>query len=200
MTILPFAATALVLELTPGPNMVWLILLTALHGRRAGLAATVGVATGLLVVGLIAALGMAELAARSPALQGVLRWAGVAYLLFLAWEAWPRGAGAAPASAQEDGHLLRHARDGLLINLLNVKSALFFMLALPEFARPERPLLPQTLVLTLIYVAVATGVHLTLVALAGRAHVLLASPARERLLKRIGAALIAFVALWLAVK
>jgi threonine/homoserine/homoserine lactone efflux protein len=200
MDLLAFAATALLLELTPGPNMVWLVLLTALHGRRAGFAAVGGVALGLLLPGLVAAFGMAQLAAQSPALLVALRWTGVAYLLWLAWQNWPRGANEPVALPTEDKRLLRHVRDGLFVNLFNIKSALFFLLALPEFARPDRPLFPQTLALTILYVAIATGVHLALVGLAGRAHALLKNAARARALRRAGAIMIALIALWLAVK
>ena len=200
MTVIPFAATAFLLELTPGPNMVWLVLLTALHGRRAGLAAVAGIATGLLAVGLIAALGMAGLVAQYPPLLAALRWVGVLYRLFLAWESWPRGPAPAKPPELEDGRLLRHFRDGLLLNLLNIKSALFFLLALPDFTDREAPLLPQALLLTVIYVAIASAVHLALVGLAGRAHALLAVPARERSMQRVGAVLIAFVATWLAAR
>lgn len=200
MDLIPFAATALLLELTPGPNMVWLVLLTALHGRRAGLAAVAGVALGLLVVGLVAALGMASLVAEYPPLVTVLRWTGVAYLLWLAWESWPRGLGKLAPSDLPDGRIVRHFRDGLVLNLLNVKSALFFLLALPEFARGAGPILPQALVLVLVYVLVATAIHLVLVGMAGRAHALLRVQTRQRTIQRIGAILLALVALWLAAR
>lgn len=199
MDVASFALTALLLEMTPGPNMVWLVLLVALRGRRAGLAAVAGIALGLLLPGLAAAMGMARLVAASPDLIALLRWAGVAYLLWLAWESWRESV---PAAARPigDHDLIPHFRDGLLLNLFNMKSALFFVIALPDFLDLSRPFLPQALTLTFVYVGIATGVHLALMGLAGRAHDLLAQPARERLLKRIGAGLIALVAVWLAVR
>ena len=86
-TLLAFILTCLVIELTPGPNMAYLALLSASIGRRAGFAATLGVALGLLIVGLAAALGLAAVIANSRLLYEALRWAGVLYLFWLAWEA-----------------------------------------------------------------------------------------------------------------
>ena len=87
-TLLTFAVTCLLLELTPGPNKAYLALLSAGKGRRAGFAATLGVALGLLVVGLAAALGLTALIASSRTLYEALRWGGVLYLLWLAYEGW----------------------------------------------------------------------------------------------------------------
>ena len=87
-TLLTFAVTCLVIELTPGPNMAYLAILSATKGRRAGFAATLGVAVGLSMVGLAAVLGLTVLVANSPMLYEVLRWGGVVYLLWLAYEGW----------------------------------------------------------------------------------------------------------------
>jgi threonine/homoserine/homoserine lactone efflux protein len=71
--------------------MAYLAVLGASIGRRAGFAATLGVALGLLIVGLAAALGLAAVIANSRVLYEALRWAGVLYLFWLAWEAWRSG-------------------------------------------------------------------------------------------------------------
>jgi threonine/homoserine/homoserine lactone efflux protein len=80
-TLSIFALTCLVIELTPGPNMAYLVVLSAGHGRRAGFAATLGIALGLLIVGIGAALGLAALISSSRLLYEALRRGGVAYLL-----------------------------------------------------------------------------------------------------------------------
>ncbi|MGL5010530.1 MAG: LysE family translocator, partial [Paracoccaceae bacterium] len=82
--ITAFTVAAVAIELTPGPNMVWLAIVAATDGRRAGYAAVAGVALGLAVIGVAAAYGLAALVAGSPVAYQVLRWAGVAYLLWLA--------------------------------------------------------------------------------------------------------------------
>src|SRR6476469_8357027 len=86
--VLEFILTVLLLELTPGPNMAYLATLSLDRGRRAGLLATVGVAAGLSVHAIVAALGLGVLISQLPLAYELLRWIGVAYLLYLAWETW----------------------------------------------------------------------------------------------------------------
>ena len=77
--------TCFVIEVTPGPNMAYLAVLSAVKGRRAGYAATAGIALGLMIVGFATALGLAALISNSYLGYEVLRWGGVAYLFWLAW-------------------------------------------------------------------------------------------------------------------
>jgi len=187
-----FALAALLIELTPGPNMTYLALVAASEGRRAGFATVSGVALGLAVVGLVAAFGVAELVQSSALLYEALRWAGVAFLLYLAWEAWT----VAAEPDAEPGGDRRFFLRGLTTNLLNPKAAVFYIAVLPGFLDPGRPPLPQTLSLTLVYVAVATLVHAAIVVLAGALTPLLTDPVRERVVRRVLALLLAAVALW----
>ncbi|MFM9939984.1 MAG: LysE family translocator [Hyphomicrobiaceae bacterium] len=196
---LAFAWTCLLIELTPGPNMTTLAVLSASRGRRAGIAAVLGVALGLSIVGVLAGLGLAAAIDQSPLLYEALRWAGVGYLLWLAWEGWqdaeidPPHLGSATTDAD-----LRHFRQGLITNLLNPKAAVFYVSILPTFLDPERPLLRQSLLLTAIYVAIATAIHLAIVMAADHTRTLLGDPNRNRLIRRALAVLLAIVALWLA--
>jgi threonine/homoserine/homoserine lactone efflux protein len=91
-TLVVFGLTSLVIELTPGPNMAYLTILSVGHGQRAGLAAALGVALGLLIVGTAAGLGLTALVANSSLLYETLRWSGFAYLMWLAWEGWRQAA------------------------------------------------------------------------------------------------------------
>src|SRR4029078_1543208 len=86
MDIATFLLAVLLLELTPGPNMAYLATLALSRGRAAGLVATVGVAFGLAVHAIVAGIGAGELIQHYPLLYEVLRWIGVGYLLYLAWE------------------------------------------------------------------------------------------------------------------
>ena len=86
--LLAFALTALIIEITPGPNMTYLAALSLSNGARTGFAAVAGIALGLLTYGVIAAFGLAAVIDNSPLLYGLLRWGGVIYLLWLAWESW----------------------------------------------------------------------------------------------------------------
>ena len=191
--LLSFALASLLIELTPGPNMTYLALVAAAQGRRAGFATVAGVALGLAIVGALAATGVAELIRASTLAYEVLRWAGVAFLLYLAWEGWHEGTDVVGSPAASDG---RHFRRGLTTNLLNPKAAVFYVAVLPGFVDPARPALAQTLVLTAIYVAVATAIHLAIVAAAGALTQLLTDPRRERLVRRALSLLLAAVAIW----
>ncbi len=196
VTLATFALASTLIELTPGPNMAWLVLLTLAEGRRPGFAAVLGVGLGLAIVGGAAALGLAAIVAASPVLWNILRWAGVAFLLWLAWEGWS-GAG----DGIEDGRHMAPAqafRRGFVTNLLNPKAALFFVAVLPGFVITGAPPLMQTLVLSAVYVAIATAIHGGLVLLAGVARPFLVLPERERLVRRSLSALLALVALWFA--
>ena len=84
--IAAYIIACIAIELTPGPNMAWLAILSMTSGRRAGMLAVAGVATGLVTIGLAAALGAAGLITSSPLAWQVLRWTGVAYLLYLAFD------------------------------------------------------------------------------------------------------------------
>lgn len=188
------AVAALIVELTPGPNMAWLALLAATEGRRRGFAAVAGVALGLALVGVAAALGLAALVKSSPFAYQALRWAGLAYLLYLAHEAWAgaeRDEGA--ALGQTSWH---YFRQGVVTNILNPKAAVFYVTILPGFL-PPLATLPQSVTFSAIYVGMATLVHGTIVAGAGTASGALSNPTRVAYARRIMALALVGVAVWL---
>lgn len=193
----PFALASALIELTPGPNMAWLAMVAATDGRRVGYAAVAGVALGLGLIGTAAAFGLAAAVAATPAIYEALRWGGVLYLLWLAWDGW-RDAGDEAANGNNGVTLAAAFRRGLLTNLLNPKAALFYVAALPGFTDPVGPVLDETLILTAAYVTVATLIHAMIVTLAGSAHALLDNPDRSRLVRRVLSVALAFVALWFA--
>lgn len=195
-TVLAFALTCLVIELTPGPNMAYLAVLSASVGRRAGLAATAGVALGLLIVGLGAALGLAAAISNSRWLYELLRWGGVLYLLWLAWEGW-RGESETSPGKSEAADESRFFMRGLVTNLLNPKAGIFYIAILPTFVDDTRPLLGQTVTLSSIYVAVATLVHVTIVLLADAARPWLEDGRRHMVVRRVLSLLLVGIALWL---
>ncbi|TYR33158.1 LysE family translocator [Mesorhizobium microcysteis] len=194
-TLLSFALTATIIELTPGPNMTYLALVSASGGRRIGFATVAGIALGLTIIGLAAAFGVAQLVSASHLAYEILRWAGVLFLLYLAWDGW-RGDGDVVATMGET--TTRHFFRGLVTNLLNPKAAVFYVAVLPTFIDASRPLLAQTVTLTLVYVTIATAIHAGIVILAGALEPFLTDPRRERIARRILSALLAGVALWFA--
>ena len=145
-----FLAAALLIELTPGPNMAWLALLGASRGRIVALAAVAGVALGLSIAGAAAAFGVSALIGTTPWLFQALRWAGSLYLLYLAWDSWRDST--APQETQFDDPLWRYFGQGLLSNMLNPKAYLVFAAVLPQFVNPAQPLLTQLVTLSALYV------------------------------------------------
>ena len=122
---IPFLITTMLIELTPGPNMAWLALTSATQGKRSGFAAVAGIATGLAILAVASAVGLAALAARSSFAFSLLRYAGVAYLLWLAWQTWV-GEQEVAANRIDATAMAAWFRHGLLLNLLNPKAAVFF--------------------------------------------------------------------------
>jgi threonine/homoserine/homoserine lactone efflux protein len=131
MWVFLLASAALIV--VPGPNMVYILTRGAAHGRKAGLVSALGVEAGTLVHVGLAVGGAATVLAASPTAFAVLRWTGVAYLAYLGVRALlsraPATDGTAPPAS-----MWRMFRDGLLVNVLNPKVALFFLAFLPQFA------------------------------------------------------------------
>jgi threonine/homoserine/homoserine lactone efflux protein len=191
-----FVLASVLIELTPGPNMAWLAMAAATEGRAKGFAAVVGVALGLAAIGIAGAVGAAELVQSSALVYETLRWAGIAFLFYLAWDGWRDGGSETGADAH-DGYG-RFFRRGLVTNLLNPKAAIFYVAVLPAFIDPSGAVLGQTLVLTAVYVAVATGIHAGIVGAAGFLTPILTNERRERFARRALSLMLAAVAVWFA--
>lgn len=189
-----FVLTSFLIELTPGPNMAYLALVAATEGRRQGYAAVARVALGLAMLGLAAALGMAALIAQVPLAYQAMRWAGVLYLLWLAWDALQEGR-ADDEFARPGDPLLLYVRRGLVTNLLNPKAALFYITVLPGFLAPAAGI-GDVFTLSVAYVVVATVVHGGLVTAAGAAHGWLSDKARKQRVRRVMALGLVGVAAW----
>jgi threonine/homoserine/homoserine lactone efflux protein len=191
-----FALAVLLIELTPGPNMAWLAGLAATEGRRSGLSAVAGVALGLLANGILAALGLATLLTAMPALLHGLRIAGAAMMVWLAIEAW-RGAEKAPPPTATR----RAFATGALINLLNPKAYLFFVVVAPEFLGGRALGLAEALTLALVSTGIATAIHLAIVLAGSRAQAWLADPARTKWVRRgFAVVMLGVAASFLAIK
>ncbi len=197
-TLAAFALTSVIIELTPGPNMAYLAILATAEGRRAGFAALTGVALGLLLVGIAAAMGLATLISGSPLAYETLRWGGVLYLFWLAWEGWRDERETSPGKAERTEHARFFSR-GLITNLLNPKAALFYIAILPGFLTPDASLAFQGLILTLVYVCIATAIHILIVVLADASRTFFASQNPVYVRKGLSL-LLAVVAIWFAYK
>jgi threonine/homoserine/homoserine lactone efflux protein len=165
-SLLLFAGAALLMVLTPGPNMIYLISRTVCQGRRAGVISLFGVAAGFLVHMFAAALGIAALFLAIPLAYDLLKWAGALYLLWLAWQAVRPGAGSPFEAKQLPPH--RPSRlflMGFLTNVLNPKIAVFYLAIFPQFIDPAQGsvfLQSITLGATQIVISFAVNLLITL--------------------------------------
>lgn len=175
-----FALTALVLVLTPGPNMIYCISRALSQGRAAGLLSLAGVLLGFVAHLLAATLGLTALLMAVPLAFDVLRIAGAAYLAWLAWDA-VRPGGSSPFQPRALPHDApgRLFRMGLLTNLLNPKVAIFYLSFFPQFLRPEQgSVFAQALQLGTIQIVVSGTVNALLVLGAARIAAFLARSRR----------------------
>jgi threonine/homoserine/homoserine lactone efflux protein len=192
--LIEFLITAILIELTPGPNMVWLALLGASRGSIAALGAVAGIALGLAIAGVAAAFGVSQLIGTTPWVFQALRWAGAIYLLYLAWDAWHGADGT--HSGKFDQPVLRYFNQGLVSNMLNPKAYLVYAAVLPQFIDMRQSLVAQLALLTVIYVMVATTIHAGIALLAGSLSSFVTQPARFQKVSRVFAVLLSLVAVW----
>lgn len=164
-----FVLASLVLAVTPGPGVLYIVARTAAQGRRAGLASVAGVAAGNLGNAMGASLGLAALFAVSATALGVVKWAGALYLIWLGVLALRRPPTAGPPGPVEPLRLARIWRDGFVVALLNPKTALFFAAFLPQFIDPATPAAPQAVLLGGLFVLIAALTDSGYVLLAGAA-------------------------------
>jgi threonine/homoserine/homoserine lactone efflux protein len=185
-TFLLFAAAALLFLAIPGPSVFYIVTRSLVQGRHAGVVSMLGVQTGGLVHVVAAAFGVSALIASSAEAFTVVKYAGAAYLVLLGLrkllaadeEAEPELSGSASRS-----HLFWH---GVVVNVLNPKTALFFLAFLPQFVDPSAgPVAPQMLVLGTLLVGLGVlsdGTYALLAAGAGRR--LRSAAATRRVLER----------------
>ena len=160
--LLMFAAACLVMVLTPGPNMIYLISRSICQGRKAGVTSLLGVVAGFFVHMLAAAIGLTAVFLAVPLAYEALKWAGALYLLWMAWQAVRPGA-RSPFEARE---LLPDAPSrlvlmGFLTSVLNPKVAMFYLSIFPQFISPAHgSLFIQSILLGLTQISVSFTVNL----------------------------------------
>ena len=134
-TILTFSIASLMLCLAPGPDNIFVLTHSAIHGRKAGLLVTLGLCTGLIVHTAVVALGVAAVIKASIMAFTILKLVGAAYLLYLAWKAFT----AKEQSLGKPEELSSWAlyRRGIIMNITNPKVSMFFLAFLPQFVDAE---------------------------------------------------------------
>jgi len=196
-TTLTFFAASVLLALAPGPDNVFVLLHSALHGRRAGLLVVAGLCSGLLFHTAAVALGLAALLAASATAFTVLKLCGAAYLLWLAWGAWNAPASLENGERSEAMPLMKTYLRGMVMNVTNPKVAIFFLAFLPQFvdtAKGDVPLQIMALGAIFMLAAFLTFSSIAWFA-AGFGARLRDSAKAQRLLNRTAAVIFAALAL-----
>ena len=199
MSLLAFFIAAALLALTPGPGIAYVVARTVAGGRQEGLASCLGTGLGGMLHVLAAALGLSVLLAQSALAFSLMKYVGAAYLIYLGVRLLmqkPPAGDASPVSAQG---VRRAFAEGILVEALNVKTALFFLAFLPQFTTPAEPLLLQLVLLGSICVALNTLVDV--MAVLGAQRLLksgLGSATRARLMTRASGVTMVVLGAWLA--
>jgi len=197
--MLAFAIAAFILAITPGPGIAYVVARTVAGGRPEGLASCFGTALGGMLHVLAAALGLSLLLAQSAAAFNVVKYAGAAYLVYMGVRMLLRSAEAFSIDRVASQGARRALLEGIVVEALNVKTALFFLAFLPQFVSAEQPLAAQLVVLGSICVAFNTLADVIAVFAADK---LLqpgaARSARARVLTRTSGATMIGLGAWLA--
>jgi threonine/homoserine/homoserine lactone efflux protein len=137
-TLALFSGACLALTMTPGPDMLLIASRSVAQGRSAGFASLAGIQAGTYCHAMLAAFGLSQLFLAVPIAYDVVRFAGAAYLLYLAWKTLRASpASTSPAASEARFPIRKIFTQGLLTNLLNPKMALFVLALFPQFVRPQ---------------------------------------------------------------
>jgi threonine/homoserine/homoserine lactone efflux protein len=188
MSLLAFSVAAVVLAITPGPGIAYVVARTVAGGRAEGLASCFGTGIGGMLHVLAAALGLSLLVAQSAVAFNLVKYLGAAYLIYLGIRLLLRKDQVFAMETVPSRGVRRALIEGVVVEALNIKTALFFLAFLPQFVAPGEPLVPQLVLLGSVCVVLNTLVDVIAVF---AAHRLLQSStarvARARLLTRVSA-------------
>lgn len=186
MFFLTFLIAAVVLAITPGPGLAYVVARTVAGGQREGLASCFGTGIGGMLHVVAAALGLSVLVAQSALAFSIVKYLGAAYLVYLGLRLLLRKEPTSDTPVVTSSGSRRAFLDGIVVEVLNVKTALFFLAFLPQFVVPTEPLVPQLVMLGSICVALNTLVDVIAVFAAQRLlESSTARAARARLLTRV---------------
>lgn len=196
MITFQFLLTALVVVLAPGTGVIYTLALGLGQGRRAALWAALGCTFGIVPHLAAAALGLAAVLHTSALLFSIVKWAGVAYLLYLAWQILKSGGALSVTAEDKRDSGLRIARRGALINILNPKLSIFFLALLPPFLSGNAATATTEMALLgLVFMAMTFGVFVIYGCFAAAARTwILGSETVMRWLNRSFAAIFAALA------
>ncbi|MBU4235666.1 MAG: LysE family translocator, partial [Proteobacteria bacterium] len=146
-TIITFFTTSLLLALAPGPDNIFVLTLSILRGRLAGIIVILGLCTGLIIHSSAVALGVAVIFQISTVAFSLLKLIGAGYLVYLAWQAFRAAAKKIQSNSDEEVNYWKLYNRGIIMNITNPKVSIFFLAFLPQFVDPSRGLVSLQILL-----------------------------------------------------
>ncbi len=181
-----FLVASLVLAVTPGPAVLYIVTRSLVQGRRCGLVSVASVALGNLGNAIAASVGLAALFAISALAFSVVKYAGAAYLVYLGVQMLRSSPVASPGAVPAAAPLRRVFRDGFVVALLNPKTTIFFAAFLPQFLSPDAAPMFQSMALGALFVAIAAMTDCLYAVAAGALAPTLRRSGVRRLGRRLG--------------
>lgn len=193
-----FALFSFLLELTPGPNMGYLVVIALNFGRRVAMFLVLGIATGLFSLGLLTVLGLGQIVIDSPLIHQALRYAGLGFMLYLAYDLYKSGHATHALDISQKQTFITFFTRGFLTNILNPKSFGFFLLVVPEFMPKKANYASlHMFYLIILYCLIATIIHTILVMGAHHLRAQFLEKGAQARFRTISAALTVCIAVWL---
>jgi threonine/homoserine/homoserine lactone efflux protein len=184
-TLSLYLGAAVILAITPGPGILYVLTRSIKGGRSEGYFSAFGTAVGGLFHVIAAALGLSAILAASALAFDIVRYVGAAYLIYLGIRALTQKDDGFEINREAGARNQQAFRQGILTEILNPKTALFFLAFIPQFINPNMPVVPQFIVLGCISVFLNTSVDVIVASLAGPIGTHLQKRARLRKAQRV---------------
>ncbi|NWK80121.1 MULTISPECIES: LysE family translocator [unclassified Aquitalea] len=195
----PFLLAAVLLAIIPGPGIAYVAARTVSGGKAEGISSSLGTALGGMVHVMAAALGLSLLIVSSPLAYGLLKYLGAAYLIYLGYKTWNAPASSSNTAADQGHGVWKAFRDGIVVEAMNIKTAMFFLAFIPQFIQPQQSATVQFVLMGSVCVLLNTSADLIAVFLA---HQLVSGSSgkalRARLMTRVSGSIMVVLGLMVA--
>ncbi|WP_445480155.1 LysE family translocator [Lysinibacillus irui] len=200
-TLFAFLGTAIILTIMPGPDNLFVLAQSITQDKKAGIATSLGLCTGLLVHISAAVLGISAIIYQSTIIFSIVKFAGAAYLLYLAWQSFRAKGDPFSLQQQNVQAYVKLYKKGILMNILNPKVSLFFLALLPQFVHPSQGHVAlQMLILGIVFLVQALVLFILFSLFAGKVrNLIIGQPAIAKRLNMIQGILFTFIGIQIAI-
>lgn len=200
-TLFAFLGAAIILTIMPGPDNLFVLAQSITQDKKAGIATSLGLCTGLLVHISAAVLGISAIIYQSTIIFSIVKFAGAAYLLYLAWQSFRAKGDPFTLQQQNTQAYIKLYKKGILMNILNPKVSLFFLALLPQFVNPSQGHVAfQMLILGIVFLIQALVLFSLFSIFAGKVRqVIIGKPAIAKRLNTIQGILFTFIGIQIAI-